>query len=148
MSMKIQSRNKQDYASLKFKFKPRAFKLESIIDLDISALGKTLANQSFLDWKEFISVDQHIERVLFFLLLAQSLWICSFSCVLVANFMYAYASCVVYTSVLFPAFIIKKFFHSGGSSGGTRRFGQGIEVHGGFHCEGRGQDSQSVIWVK
>ncbi|ONI15461.1 hypothetical protein PRUPE_3G044200 [Prunus persica] len=62
MSMKIQSRNKQDYASLQFKFKPRAFKLESIIDLDISALGKTLANQSFLDWKEFISVDQHIER--------------------------------------------------------------------------------------
>lgn len=64
--MKIQSKNKQDYAALKFKFKPRAFKLESIIDLDISALGKTLANQSFLDWKEFISADQHIEGVLFF----------------------------------------------------------------------------------
>ncbi|TQE13576.1 hypothetical protein C1H46_000907 [Malus baccata] len=62
MSMKIQSKNEEEAHSQKFKFKPRALKLESIIDLNISSLGKLFANESFLEWKEFLSKDLPIER--------------------------------------------------------------------------------------
>lgn len=64
MSMKIQSKNEEEAHSQKFKFKPRALKLESIIDLNISSLGKLFANESFLEWKEFLSKDMPIERVM------------------------------------------------------------------------------------
>lgn len=55
MSTKIQAKAKQDFASQQYKFRARAFKLESIIEIDISALEKSFASESFSEWKEFLS---------------------------------------------------------------------------------------------
>ncbi|XP_048323691.2 midasin isoform X2 [Ziziphus jujuba] len=58
MRMKIQAKTKEDYDSQLYKFRPRILEIENIIELDISMLGKSLANENFLEWKELHSVDE------------------------------------------------------------------------------------------
>lgn len=55
MSTKIHAKAKQDFASQQYKFRARAFKLESIIEIDISALENSFGSESFSEWKEFLS---------------------------------------------------------------------------------------------
>lgn len=56
--MKVQSKTKRDYGSQLYKFRPRAFHIDSIIEVDISTLGKSMANESFLEWKELLSEEE------------------------------------------------------------------------------------------
>ncbi|XP_040370504.1 midasin isoform X3 [Rosa chinensis] len=58
MSTKIHMKAKQDYSSQQYKFRARAFKLESIIELDISSLEKSFANESFSEWKDFLAEEE------------------------------------------------------------------------------------------
>ncbi|KAG7997478.1 hypothetical protein I3843_01G213100 [Carya illinoinensis] len=58
MRMKVQSKTKRDYGSQLYKFRPRAFHIDSIIEVDISTLGKSMANESFLEWKELLSEEE------------------------------------------------------------------------------------------
>lgn len=62
--MKTQARTNEDYASLQYKFRTRMLKIESIIELDISTLGKSLTNESFLEWKELHSDDEYAGKVI------------------------------------------------------------------------------------
>ena len=63
MHMKIQAKTKEDYDSQQYKFRSRILKIESIIELDISSLGKSLTNESFLEWKELHSDDEYAAKV-------------------------------------------------------------------------------------
>lgn len=64
MRMKIQAKTKEDYDSQLYKFRPRILEIENIIELDISMLGKSLANENFLEWKELHSVDEDAVMVI------------------------------------------------------------------------------------
>ncbi|KAL4625562.1 hypothetical protein ACB092_05G035400 [Castanea dentata] len=58
VSMKIQAKTKKDYDSQQYKFKPRAFQIERIIEVDISTLGKSMGNDSFSEWKTLLSEEK------------------------------------------------------------------------------------------
>nr|XP_011467404.1 PREDICTED: midasin isoform X1 [Fragaria vesca subsp. vesca] len=60
MSAMIHMKAKQDHASQQYKFRARAFKLESIIELNISSLEKSLANESFSEWKDFLAEEEEV----------------------------------------------------------------------------------------
>lgn len=67
----IQARTREE-DSQQYKFRTRAFEIDSIIELDISTLGRSLENGSsselkefFLEWKELVSDYQHAERVIY-----------------------------------------------------------------------------------
>lgn len=106
MSSKIHAKAKQDFASQQYKFRARAFKLESIIEIDISALEKSFASESFSEWKEFLS-----EKV-------QNL------CIFIPR--------VLPTQYIFLTFFPLSYKNSGGSFEGTRKLRGRIESHGGF----------------
>ena len=57
MSTKIHMKAKLDYASQQYKFKARAFKIESIIELNISSLEKSFDNERFSEWKDFLAEE-------------------------------------------------------------------------------------------
>lgn len=65
----IQAKNREQ-DSQQYKFRTRAFEIGSIMELDISTIGRSLENGSspelkefFSEWKELVSEDQHAERV-------------------------------------------------------------------------------------
>ena len=58
VSMKIQAKTKKDNDSQQYKFKPRAFQIERIIEVDISTLGKSMGNDSFSEWKALLSEEK------------------------------------------------------------------------------------------
>uniref|UniRef100_F6HXY6 Midasin n=2 Tax=Vitis vinifera TaxID=29760 RepID=F6HXY6_VITVI len=62
MNMKVQVKGKEDYDAQQYKFKPRAFKMENIIEIDISTLGNSFANESFSEWQELLSEDEFTEK--------------------------------------------------------------------------------------
>lgn len=49
--------------SQQYKFRTRAFKIENVIELDISTLGKSLANESFQEWRELVAEDEQRVRL-------------------------------------------------------------------------------------
>ncbi|KAJ7963223.1 Midasin [Quillaja saponaria] len=61
MSMKDQAKTKSDYNAQQYKFKPRGFKIESIIEVDISTLGKLYATDTFSEWKELLCQEESTE---------------------------------------------------------------------------------------
>lgn len=71
MSMKVQAKSKSDCDAQQYKFKPRAFKIESVVEVDISTLSNSFANETFSEWKEFsseeISIDKVIDNICFVL---------------------------------------------------------------------------------
>lgn len=109
MSAKIHMKAKQDHASQQYKFRARAFKLESIIELNISSLEKSLANESFSEWKDFLA-----EEVL-------------------VLFVYVFKEFCLNV----PCFLPFLFFHknSGGSFEGTRELRGRTELYRGCLCE-------------
>ncbi|KAK9282811.1 hypothetical protein L1049_011033 [Liquidambar formosana] len=61
MNMKVQAKNREDYEAQQYKFRPRAFKIESIFEFDVSTVGNLSANEIFLEWQEFFS-EEFTER--------------------------------------------------------------------------------------
>lgn len=61
--MKVEVKEKEDYEAQQYKFKPRAFKMENIIETNISSLGSSFASESFSEWQELISEDESTEKV-------------------------------------------------------------------------------------
>ncbi|XP_010470609.1 PREDICTED: midasin-like isoform X2 [Camelina sativa] len=57
MEMKLQSKTKADNLSGLYKFRSRDFKIESVMEVDISALGKYFPNDSFSEWQEYLADD-------------------------------------------------------------------------------------------
>ncbi|OMP00573.1 midasin-like protein [Corchorus olitorius] len=61
MHMKIQGKNQEDSDGQHYKFRPRALRIENVMEVDISALGKFLANENFVEWKELLSEEESTE---------------------------------------------------------------------------------------
>ncbi|KAK4348719.1 hypothetical protein RND71_031474 [Anisodus tanguticus] len=62
MQMKLQVRTTEENKAQQFRFKPRAFKIDNILEIDISTLGSSASNESFSEWKEFHSRQESFER--------------------------------------------------------------------------------------
>ncbi|KAK6125035.1 hypothetical protein DH2020_041213 [Rehmannia glutinosa] len=60
--MKHRSKPIDECKSQQFKFRTRAFKIESIIDIDVSSCANLLANDSFSEWQELLA-DELDEKI-------------------------------------------------------------------------------------
>lgn len=64
MHMKLQVRKREENEAQPFKFRPRAFRIENIIDLDISTLRDSVENESFLEWQELATEKESKEELI------------------------------------------------------------------------------------
>ncbi|KAM7483877.1 hypothetical protein LguiB_008460 [Lonicera macranthoides] len=62
MNMKVQIKTKEEDKAQQYKFKPRAFKIDNIIEVDISTLGSLVAKESFSEWQEFLSEEESTDE--------------------------------------------------------------------------------------
>ncbi|KAH0683557.1 hypothetical protein KY289_021309 [Solanum tuberosum] len=62
MQMKLQVRTTEENKAQQFRFKPRLFQIDNIVEIDISALGSSASNESFSEWKEFHSRQESSEK--------------------------------------------------------------------------------------
>ncbi|KAJ9568543.1 hypothetical protein OSB04_004509 [Centaurea solstitialis] len=62
MKMKIQVRTKEELDSQQYRFKPRAFDIKNVIEMDVSTLESSIANEAFLEWKELASEEVSVEK--------------------------------------------------------------------------------------
>lgn len=58
--MKVQVRTKEDLDSQQYRFKPRDFDIKNIIDIDVSTLESSMANEAFSEWQELASDDAEV----------------------------------------------------------------------------------------
>ncbi|KAL1318551.1 hypothetical protein AAHE18_15G213600 [Arachis hypogaea] len=58
MGMKVHAKSKSDYESQQYKFKPRAFQIESVIEVDMPTLAKLSATETFSEWEQFSSEEK------------------------------------------------------------------------------------------
>ncbi|PIA42933.1 hypothetical protein AQUCO_02000406v1 [Aquilegia coerulea] len=64
MSMKIQTKAKEDDEARSYKFKTRKFKIEDIFEVDVSTLRKSFADESLsVEWQEMVAEDECTEWV-------------------------------------------------------------------------------------
>ncbi|GMI74246.1 MIDASIN 1 [Hibiscus trionum] len=61
MCMKIEGKNQEDLDGQSFKFRPRACRIENVMEVDISALGKLLSSDNFIEWQELLSDTESTE---------------------------------------------------------------------------------------
>ncbi|KAJ4836844.1 hypothetical protein Tsubulata_018473 [Turnera subulata] len=62
MNMKVELKNKEGHEAQDYKFRTRAFRMASIVDVDISTLQPLAANDSFLEWQELLSEEECLEK--------------------------------------------------------------------------------------
>ncbi|KAI3759776.1 hypothetical protein L6452_07827 [Arctium lappa] len=62
MKMKIQVRTKEEHDSQQYRFKPRDFDIKNVIEMDVSTLESSIANEAFSEWKELASEEVSVER--------------------------------------------------------------------------------------
>lgn len=89
--MKIQAKTKEDYGSQQYKFRPRAFQIESIIEVDISTLGESITNDSFSEWKELLSEEEFTTMVV----LLYNVIFANYICEICANICFFHVSCFI-----------------------------------------------------
>ncbi|KAK8664402.1 hypothetical protein V6N13_084194 [Hibiscus sabdariffa] len=63
MCMKIQGKNEEDLDGQSFKFRPRACRIENVMEVDVSALGKLLSSDNFIEWQELLSDTESTEMM-------------------------------------------------------------------------------------
>ncbi|XVE88663.1 hypothetical protein DITRI_Ditri19aG0087500 [Diplodiscus trichospermus] len=63
MLMKIQGKNQEDLRGQFYKFRPRAFRIENVMEVDVSALGKLLSNDNFVEWQELLCEEKSTEMM-------------------------------------------------------------------------------------
>ena len=63
MNMKVKAKTKKDHEAQQFKFKPRAFQIENIIEIDISTLVGSLPNEALSEWQDLLS-EEVAEKVI------------------------------------------------------------------------------------
>ncbi|GFY97181.1 midasin-like protein [Actinidia rufa] len=57
LNMKVKAKTKKDHEAQQFKFKPRAFQIENIIEIDISTLVDSLPNEALSEWQDLLSEE-------------------------------------------------------------------------------------------
>ncbi|XP_065866775.1 midasin [Euphorbia lathyris] len=63
IDMKVQTKSKEGYDAQQFKFRPRAFDIQHVIDVDISTFPEVFANENLSEWQELLSEDECLEKV-------------------------------------------------------------------------------------
>ncbi|XP_045787692.1 midasin-like [Trifolium pratense] len=63
MSMKGYAKSKSEYDAQQFKFKSRAFQIESVIEVEIPALANSSATEAFSEWKEFSYEEKSADKM-------------------------------------------------------------------------------------
>lgn len=63
MDTKVQAKEKQELASQLYKFRTRKVKIESVVEVDISTLGKSFEIEIFNEWQELAAEEGHTEEV-------------------------------------------------------------------------------------
>lgn len=63
MRMKEEVKEKEDNEAQQFKFRPRAFRIENIMELDISTLRSSVKNESFSEWQELATEIEFPEEM-------------------------------------------------------------------------------------
>lgn len=65
--MKIQVRTKEELDSQQYIFRPRAFDIKNVIEMDVSSLESSIANEAFSEWQELASedIEASVEKVTF-----------------------------------------------------------------------------------
>ncbi|KAK9066170.1 hypothetical protein SSX86_013491 [Deinandra increscens subsp. villosa] len=64
MEMKTEDKTKKELDSQQYRFRPRAFDIRNVIEVDVSTLDGSIANEAFSEWKELayeeveVSVDK------------------------------------------------------------------------------------------
>lgn len=86
MEVKFQARTKADALPGLYKFRSRDFKIESVMEVDISALGKYFPNDSFLEWQEYMADDEM--KLMVNLSFLSSTRSCKLSCLSVLIFLF------------------------------------------------------------
>lgn len=61
MSMKVQEKTKEAHEAQLYKFRPRAFKMETIIQADISTLRSSVENAAFSEWQDMILAEEETD---------------------------------------------------------------------------------------
>ncbi|KAK9131363.1 hypothetical protein Sjap_011850 [Stephania japonica] len=63
MNMKVETRAKEDDESQRYKFKPRAFNIDSLLDLDTSNLGSSFCDKDLcVEWQEMLAEDESTQQ--------------------------------------------------------------------------------------
>ncbi|XP_048139451.1 midasin [Rhodamnia argentea] len=62
MAMKVQAKLKEESSSQQFKFKPRAFDINTVVEVNISSLSQSFASESFLEWQQLAAEEESTER--------------------------------------------------------------------------------------
>ncbi|XP_027334240.1 midasin [Abrus precatorius] len=63
MSMKVHSKTKSDNDAQQYKFKPRAFQIESVVDVEISTPANSTATETFSEWREFSYEEKYADKM-------------------------------------------------------------------------------------
>ncbi|GAV80132.1 AAA_5 domain-containing protein [Cephalotus follicularis] len=63
MNIKVQIKTKEDSDAQQYKFRPRDFKIESVLDVDISSLAKSVSFDSFPEWQQLLSKEELTETM-------------------------------------------------------------------------------------
>ncbi|CAI9259195.1 unnamed protein product [Lactuca saligna] len=61
MKMKIQVKTKEELDSKQYIFRPHAFDIKDVIEIDVSTLESSIANEAFSEWKELASEEVSVE---------------------------------------------------------------------------------------
>lgn len=64
--MKVQVKTREDHDSQQYKFRPRAFTIDRVFEVDKSTLRKLFANDTFSEWQELLSGEEITEKVMFY----------------------------------------------------------------------------------
>lgn len=64
LSIKAYAKSKSDFDAQQYKFRPRAFRIESVIDVELPPLGNSFASETFFEWKEFSSDENSADKVI------------------------------------------------------------------------------------
>ncbi|KAI3727341.1 hypothetical protein L1987_67154 [Smallanthus sonchifolius] len=67
MEMKVQVKTKEELDSQQYRFRPRAFDIKNVIEIDVSSLESSIANEAFSEWQElaYEEVEVSVEKKIF-----------------------------------------------------------------------------------
>ncbi|KAJ4717838.1 Midasin [Melia azedarach] len=63
MNMKDEVKTKESHDSQQYKFRPRAFKIDRVFEVDKSNVSKFFADATFSEWEELLSEEEITEKV-------------------------------------------------------------------------------------
>ncbi|KAK8465039.1 hypothetical protein PHAVU_010G134100 [Phaseolus vulgaris] len=63
LSTKAYAKSKSDFDAQQYKFRPRAFQIESVIDVELPPLANSFVPETFYEWKEFSSEESSADKM-------------------------------------------------------------------------------------